>query len=117
MRHHIIITAAILAITVSSLFHVKYEVQSLRKELSENYRQIEDERENLRVLKAEWTYLNHPDRLRLVAEEYLRMAPIQVAQVHSLGENAEYMIAAQRQEDPAAPSFRPTLASAQVAMQ
>lgn len=63
----------ILAMSAYGMLHVKHRVQVLTKDLVEVKRQITMEKEALHVLKAEWAYLNHPDRLKFLADQYLDM--------------------------------------------
>lgn len=63
------------------LFQVKYEVQALEEELTDLHRQILHDQEAIHVLRAEWSYLNDPDRLAELADRYLDMAPLTSAQL------------------------------------
>ena len=63
------------------LFHVSYDVTSLEDDLSALNRDIVREQEAIRVLRAEWSYLNQPERLRNLAEELTNLVPIAPAQV------------------------------------
>ena len=63
------------------LFHVSYDVTSLEDDLSALNRDIVREQEAIRVLRAEWSYLNQPERLRNLAEELTSLVPIAPAQV------------------------------------
>ena len=45
-----------------------YETQRALSEVRKLQRQIGTERETLAILKAEWSYLNRPDRLRDLAD-------------------------------------------------
>ena len=58
-----------------SLFLLKYKVQGLENELVANQQQVLRDRASIRVLEAEWTYLNDPDRLRRLAAEHLGFGP------------------------------------------
>lgn len=63
-----------LALTVAvgaGLFMLKYKVQDLEHDLVSKQAQIQRDRSAIRVLQAEWTYLNDPNRLRRLSEEYL----------------------------------------------
>ena len=53
------------------LFMLKYEVQSLKNNLSGLNAEIAAERESLHVLKAEWSYLNRPSYLEGLAANHL----------------------------------------------
>ena len=74
----IILLAASLSLT---LFVVKYQVQDFEGELVEYNRDLTDDRQAIHVLKAEWSYLNQPARLRNLAERYLGLAAIETRQV------------------------------------
>ena len=72
----------LLAVSLSmTLFVVKYEVQDLEGELIDYNRTITEDRQALHVLKAEWSYLNQPARLRMLAERHLGLASIETRQV------------------------------------
>ena len=58
------------------LFQLKHEVQQLESKLSALDHELIGERESVRVLQAEWSYLNRPERLATLAAEYLELAPI-----------------------------------------
>jgi len=73
IRPTVIIAAVVLAVMVTGLFELKYEVRALDQEKARLARLIEEERESLRVLEAEWSYLNHPDRIQALAAQYLRL--------------------------------------------
>ena len=63
---------AALAIAVGiGLFMVKYKVQALEDELINQREQIVRDRSAIRVLEAEWTYLNDPERLRRLSAQHL----------------------------------------------
>ena len=70
------------AISVS-LFVVKYRVQNLSDELTRLDHDIRLTEENIHVLKAEWSHLNRPDRLRRLAGEYLAVGPLDAERVGS----------------------------------
>ena len=58
-----------------SLFLLKYKVQALENELVARQEQVVRDRGAIRVLQAEWTYLNDPERLRRLSAEYLGFGP------------------------------------------
>jgi hypothetical protein len=64
-----------------SLFLVKHRVQGLDEALQNINKGIVDDRETIHVLRAEWSYLNEPGRLKALAEHYLNMVPIGPEQV------------------------------------
>ena len=54
----------ICALTVYSLFAVKNRVRILNSQITELSRQVEEEREKIHILKAEFGYLTLPERLK-----------------------------------------------------
>ena len=49
-------------------YRENYQTQDALDEVASLQRQIGDQRERLAILKAEWAYLNRPDRLRDLAD-------------------------------------------------
>jgi cell division protein FtsL len=75
----------LLAVVVAgTLFRVSYRVEHLQKHLAAVNKQIAQEQENIRVLDAEWTYLNQPSRLEALAHKYLGMNHTTAVQIVSL---------------------------------
>ena len=69
------------------LFFVKHEVKEQEARLSELNREIQGNQEAIHVLKAEWSYLNDPARLRALSEKFLSMkvmGPTQIASLDAL---------------------------------
>lgn len=64
-------------ITGVFLYGVAYEVERMDKELGSLQQNITDERENIHVLQAEWTYLARPERIENLSRQFLpRMQPL-----------------------------------------
>lgn len=74
----IVLLAASLSLT---LFSIKYQVQDMEDQLVGLNRSITDDRQAIHVLKAEWSYLNQPTRLKILAERYLGLTAIDSRQV------------------------------------
>ncbi len=55
----------------AALFWVSQQVQLLEREQRGINEQISSEQEGMRVLNAEWDYLNRPDRIEALAAKYL----------------------------------------------
>jgi cell division protein FtsL len=72
------IAAFVLATALgASLFWVSQQVQMLEREQRGINEQISSEQEGMRVLNAEWDYLNRPDRIEALAAKYLnQMQPV-----------------------------------------
>ncbi len=54
-----------------ALFNVTFKVEKLEAELGELNRQILDDQQSIHILKAEWSYLDRPERLETLADSYL----------------------------------------------
>ncbi|MSO71995.1 MAG: hypothetical protein EXQ84_00075 [Rhodospirillaceae bacterium] len=75
----------ILAIGVGvSLFLLKYKVLALENELVARQEQVVRDQAAIRVLQAEWTYLNDPERLRRLSSEHLGFRPATAANIAEL---------------------------------
>jgi len=59
-----------------ALFLVKYQVQDLEDQLTKIDREIVAERQTIHVLRAEWSHLNEPNRLRNLAVRHLGLVPL-----------------------------------------
>ena len=64
-----------------SMFLLKYKVQALEDELIAKQAQVVHDRAAIRVLEAEWTYLNDPERLRELSAQYLGFGPPAVSNI------------------------------------
>ncbi len=63
----------VLAIFCSgALFYVSQRTYDMKQDLSFITKDISQEKEALRVLEAEWSYLNNPKRLERLAKKYLK---------------------------------------------
>lgn len=69
------------AALIGALFFIKYEVQDLERELARIKRETRNEREAIHILKAEWSYLNRPARLRALINDRLDLVPVERNQI------------------------------------
>ena len=99
-------------------FKVKYAVQDIEDELSRVRRQTIAEQQEIRVLTAEWTYLNQPERLAELNRRFLGLAPIGTKQLQQRIEDIplrlppappDVVIGADAVPGPAAPAVAATL--------
>ena len=68
--------ALIALIAVSTgLYKLKYKVQHLDTQAIALQKQILAEREAIRLLEADWAYLNQPDRLQALAARHFALVP------------------------------------------
>lgn len=84
--NRVILAVWIVLLTLSAygLFAIKYKVYNMRRDVAEVQRQLAADQDEIHVLKAEWTYLTQPERLRVLAEKHLGLQPISVAQIQPL---------------------------------
>jgi cell division protein FtsL len=80
-----LLLAAIAGFLGVGLFFVKHEVRDQEARLAELNRDIQRNQEEIHVLKAEWSYLNDPARLRQLSEKFLSMRVMAPSQITSLG--------------------------------
>ena len=65
-------------------FEMKYQVAQVDEELGRVNRLIDADRDQLRVLSAEWSYLTQPARLDQLRQRHLALVPVTRAQLGSL---------------------------------
>lgn len=124
MRFSNIICLLIIAAAAYTLYSVKYSVQAMDAEIAVLKAQIAEEKENVHVLSAEWTFLTRPERLSELAARYLEAQPVhghQLAELHDVpfsDENIVQMASDNGAYDPPgkalepAPSVRPGIIAA-----
>ncbi len=72
---------AVIGAMAGGLFHLKHEVQRAEDELARVDRDFLASQEAIQVLRAEWSYLNRPDRLSALAKRHLDLEPLAPAQI------------------------------------
>ena len=79
MMKPLYVAAFLVAVTLTyGLYSMKYEVQRLESKLLTLHSQLASEREATRVFRAEWSYLNSPERLEKLALRHLDLTPVSV---------------------------------------
>ena len=76
IRHSTLVFLLMAGAVAVALFSVKYKVQDMEKELTQLNRATIDDRDAIRVLRAEWSHLNNSARLRVLAGRHLGMKPL-----------------------------------------
>jgi hypothetical protein len=88
----------LMATAAYAMFHVSFEVERLELRLVALDQKIAAEREALHVLRAEWSFLNRPDRLAKLSDELLPHlrppAAKQIRPVDQLPKNTDAVTAA-----------------------
>jgi cell division protein FtsL len=67
------------------IYQVKYETRALDTEIASLNKQIDEERDAIAVLRAEWSLLNRPERIERLAKKYLNLAPARPLQLVTVG--------------------------------
>ncbi|HTV90172.1 MAG TPA: hypothetical protein VME41_14255 [Stellaceae bacterium] len=80
-RLGVVFWLGLVAASGAATFALKYTVQGIDNQLQQTRRQIVAEEEEIRVLTAEWNYLNRPARLADLNQRFLRLAPISAEQL------------------------------------
>ncbi len=73
----------IFAAMATSMFVIKNKVIALENHLEQINTRIKDDQKALHVLKAEWTYLNDPARIRSLSSRHAKMKPLRAEQIIS----------------------------------
>ncbi|MFN4011959.1 MAG: hypothetical protein ACK4K8_18565 [Pannonibacter sp.] len=71
-------------IGAATVFDMKMAAERSAERVAELKRKIEDEREAIRLLRAEWSLLNQPQRLQDLVErysEFLQLQPLEPKQI------------------------------------
>jgi len=75
---------AVVGLAGFATFEMKRQVAQVDDELGRVNRQIDADRDQLRVLSAEWSYLTQPSRLDQLRQRHLALVPVTRAQLGSL---------------------------------
>jgi len=80
--------AAIGALVGSALYaySIKYDTLMRAERLTKLKASIQRERDGVAVLRAEWQYLNKPERLQALSAKHLDLAPLQIFQLGTLAD-------------------------------
>ncbi len=85
MRRLVTVASFVLALVLAlSLYLIENQVQQMERELANLDAELLGNRRAIQVLKAEWSYLNRPERLQALAArhvEALALAPVSPDQI------------------------------------
>jgi hypothetical protein len=77
---HVIAIGALVSSAVYA-YTIKYETTLAAEHLQKLKGKTQRERDAIAVLKAEWQFLNRPDRLQMLSDRHLDLQPFSVTQV------------------------------------
>ncbi len=93
-----VVTCAALAV-----FYVSQTVEGLERELAVQQRTILKQQEAIHVLEAEWSYLNRPERISLLADRFLALTPLSADHVVSINDLPHRLEPGDTEEAPGLP--------------
>ena len=76
--------AIALVFTIAALYHIRYSAEGEARNLKKIERAIAMEEDRQRTLRAEWSSLNNPRRLQMLARNYLELDHLRPSQVMDL---------------------------------
>lgn len=72
---------ALVLLAGGTLMKISYQVDAKERELRKMNSQLAAHQDSIRVLRAEWAYLNQPQRLEKLSAKFLTLQPVQTAQL------------------------------------
>ncbi|HZH50634.1 MAG TPA: hypothetical protein VEZ16_02010 [Microvirga sp.] len=82
---HIIAITALIA-SAAYAYTVKYETLYYVEQVAKLKAQVQRERDIIAVLRAEWQYLDRPDRLQEAVDQHLDLQPLKIQQLARLSD-------------------------------
>ena len=70
-----------LAGLVILIYDMKFETRRLEARAQQLARAIEDEKDNVALMRAEWSHVARPERVEALARDILGLEPVKTAQV------------------------------------
>lgn len=77
---NLLLVMAVIGLSVG-LYDIKYRAESADRHARQLEQRIAKEQEAIRVLRAEWSYLNQPERLQELASRYTQLQPLTAEQI------------------------------------
>ncbi len=70
-----------LAGLVILIYDMKFETRRLENRAAQLERAIEDEKDNVALMRAEWSHVTRPERVEKLSREILDLAPVRSSQL------------------------------------
>ena len=109
MTRFVITWLATVTVGAIGLFYVSHQVEQLEDQLAREDRAILRHQEAIHVLRAEWTYLNRPERIADLARRYLALAPLSADRVVGIQDLPQRPEPGDGLSDPGLPSLEVSL--------
>ena len=104
----VIVWIGLAGMTSFALFNITFKVERLESELSALNKQILKEQKAVHVLRAEWSYLNRPERIEALARKLLpHLQPPEATQIDHLDNLDDGAGAARAAGNVLVPNIRP----------
>ena len=81
MRLFCLLAFGFLAGLVVLIYDMKFETRRLEDRAAQLARAIEDERDNVALMRAEWSHVSRPERVESLAREGLKLEPAKPEQL------------------------------------
>lgn len=65
-------------------FFISHKITLLKEDIAHLQNTISTVQNDMKTLQAEWSYLNHPDRVAKLAEKHSKMRPLSPSKVKHL---------------------------------
>jgi hypothetical protein len=63
------------------IYDMKFETRRLESKAQQLARAIEDEKDNIALMRAEWSHVARPDQVEKLARDILKLEPVKAAQI------------------------------------
>lgn len=63
------------------IYDMKFETRRLENKAQQLARAIEDEKDNVALMRAEWSHVARPDQVEKLARDILKLEPVKAAQI------------------------------------
>jgi len=82
---HLVAIAALIGSAVYA-YSIKYETILFAEQIAKTRHRIDEERNAIGMLRAEWAHLTRPERIQILAVKHLDTQPLQLTQIVRLSE-------------------------------
>ena len=84
LRRSIVFLVFAISLAGIGMFSLKHEVQSRKDKLDTLHQDIVKSQEAIRVLRAEWSFINQPAHIERLARKHLGFGPMEAHQIMKL---------------------------------
>ena len=86
MRLLSLLAFGFLAGLVILIYDMKFETRRLEDRAAQLERAIEDEKDNIALMRAEWSHVSRPERIEALARTILKLEPVKAEQLIADGD-------------------------------